>query len=288
MTKKLIAIPEGNLLRIAATKTLTTLTGGLSISRKSRKPKPSPDQMCERFWTLPGEGHRVRGRRHAPRLHSAAASLYARPPRRGARPQFRLRQGSLSGQNPGAPHRFRAHRLPLRRFSLTGCGDGFGLSLPIRRGFVDDRVIGRVRDREAGPRVSHSSTDSTLGRPRSSGRLSHLGSTAPDQRSQRSVALWNISPGRQCSFMRQSLIRTRQALSRGPFAIYRNTGWGLEVLFIEGVNGERVEVAEINALCERACVCAQELLRKKQKGEKIERPREHARSNVVNLMDARR
>jgi hypothetical protein len=55
MTKKLIAIPEGNLLRIAATKTLTTLTGGLSISRKSRKPKPSPDQMCERFWTLPGE-----------------------------------------------------------------------------------------------------------------------------------------------------------------------------------------------------------------------------------------
>jgi transposase-like protein len=23
------------------------------ISRKSRKPKPSPDQMCERFWTLP-------------------------------------------------------------------------------------------------------------------------------------------------------------------------------------------------------------------------------------------
>ena len=88
--------------------------------------------------------------------------------------------------------------------------------------------------------------------------------------------------------MRQSLIRTRQALSRGPFAIYRNTGWGLEVLFIEGANGERVEVAEINAWCERACVCAQELLRKKQKGEKIERPREHARSNVVNLMDALR
>ena len=118
--------------------------------------------------------------------------------------------------------------------------------------------------------------------------VSHLGSTAPDQRSQRSVALWNISPGRQCSFMRQSLIRTRQALSRGPFAIYRNTGWGLEVLFIEGVNGERVEVAEINTWCERACVCAQELLRKKQKGEKIERPREHARSNVVNLTDALR
>jgi hypothetical protein len=88
--------------------------------------------------------------------------------------------------------------------------------------------------------------------------------------------------------MRQSLIRARQALSRGPFAIYRNTGWGHEVLFIEGVNGERVEVAEINAWCERACACAQELLRKKQKGEKIERPREHARSNVVNLMDALR
>jgi DNA end-binding protein Ku len=31
-----------------------------------------------------------------------------------------------------------------------------------------------------------------------------------------------------------------------------------------------------------------ELLRKKQKGEKIERPREPARSNVVNLMDALR
>ena len=31
-----------------------------------------------------------------------------------------------------------------------------------------------------------------------------------------------------------------------------------------------------------------ELLRKKQKGEKIERPKEPARTNVVNLMDALR
>jgi hypothetical protein len=41
------------------------------------------------------------------------------------------------------------------------------------------------------------------------------------------------------------------ALKRA-FAIYRNAGWGLRVLFIEGTNGERIEAAEINAWCERA------------------------------------
>jgi hypothetical protein len=35
-------------------------------------------------------------------------------------------------------------------------------------------------------------------------------------------------------------------------AIYRNPGWRLNVLFIEGSNGERIEAAEIKDWCERA------------------------------------
>jgi hypothetical protein len=35
-------------------------------------------------------------------------------------------------------------------------------------------------------------------------------------------------------------------------AIYRNPGWRLHVLFIEGSNGERIAAAEINEWCERA------------------------------------
>jgi hypothetical protein len=41
------------------------------------------------------------------------------------------------------------------------------------------------------------------------------------------------------------------ALKRA-LAIYRNPGWRLNVLFIEGSNGERIEAAEINDWCERA------------------------------------
>jgi hypothetical protein len=41
------------------------------------------------------------------------------------------------------------------------------------------------------------------------------------------------------------------ALKRA-LAIYRNPGWRLNVLFIEGSNGERIAAAEINAWCERA------------------------------------
>jgi len=41
------------------------------------------------------------------------------------------------------------------------------------------------------------------------------------------------------------------ALNRA-FAIYRNPGWHLKVLFIEAVNGMRIETAEITAWCERA------------------------------------
>jgi hypothetical protein len=37
------------------------------------------------------------------------------------------------------------------------------------------------------------------------------------------------------------------ALNRA-FAIYRNPGWRLKVLFIEAVNGMRIETAEITAL----------------------------------------
>jgi hypothetical protein len=41
------------------------------------------------------------------------------------------------------------------------------------------------------------------------------------------------------------------ALKRA-LAIYRNPGWRLHVLFIEGSNGERIAAAEINEWCERA------------------------------------
>lgn len=41
------------------------------------------------------------------------------------------------------------------------------------------------------------------------------------------------------------------ALKRA-LAIYRNPSWRLNVLFIEGSNGERMEAAEINDWCERA------------------------------------
>jgi hypothetical protein len=41
------------------------------------------------------------------------------------------------------------------------------------------------------------------------------------------------------------------ALNRA-FAIYRNPGWGLRVLFIEGANGMRTDAAEIAAWCARA------------------------------------
>jgi hypothetical protein len=41
------------------------------------------------------------------------------------------------------------------------------------------------------------------------------------------------------------------ALTRA-LAIYRNPGWRLRVLFVEGTNGEHIEAAEINDWCERA------------------------------------
>jgi hypothetical protein len=41
------------------------------------------------------------------------------------------------------------------------------------------------------------------------------------------------------------------ALKRA-LAIYQNPGWRLNVLFIEGSNGERLVAAEINDWCERA------------------------------------
>jgi hypothetical protein len=61
----------------------------------------------------------------------------------------------------------------------------------------------------------------------------------------------NIGPDARYSFMRQSLIPTRKALSRA-LAIYRNPGWDLKVLRIEGPYGERMEAGEIDARCERA------------------------------------
>jgi hypothetical protein len=40
------------------------------------------------------------------------------------------------------------------------------------------------------------------------------------------------------------------ALERA-LANYRNPGWGLHVLHIEGANGERMEASEVKAWCER-------------------------------------
>ncbi len=43
----------------------------------------------------------------------------------------------------------------------------------------------------------------------------------------------------------------QSALNRA-LAIYRNPGWNLKVLRIEGPYGERIEAGEIGAWCERA------------------------------------
>ena len=40
-------------------------------------------------------------------------------------------------------------------------------------------------------------------------------------------------------------------------AIYRNPGWGLQVLFIQATNGERMEASEIKTWCERAAATEQ-------------------------------
>jgi hypothetical protein len=45
---------------------------------------------------------------------------------------------------------------------------------------------------------------------------------------------------------------TKASALKRALAIYRNAGWGLRVLFIEGTNGERIEAAEINDWCKRS------------------------------------
>ena len=43
----------------------------------------------------------------------------------------------------------------------------------------------------------------------------------------------------------------KESALKRALAIYRNPGWGLHVLYIEGANGERMEAAEVKAWCER-------------------------------------
>jgi len=43
----------------------------------------------------------------------------------------------------------------------------------------------------------------------------------------------------------------KESALKRALAIYRNPGWGLNVRFIEGTNGERMEAVEISAWCER-------------------------------------
>lgn len=45
---------------------------------------------------------------------------------------------------------------------------------------------------------------------------------------------------------------TKASALKRALAIYRNAGWGLRVLFIEGTNGERIEAAEINDWCKHS------------------------------------
>ena len=43
----------------------------------------------------------------------------------------------------------------------------------------------------------------------------------------------------------------KESALKRALAIHRNPGWGLDVLFLEGANGERMEAPEIKSWCER-------------------------------------